>query len=177
LGLKRKSGTRAFRNGPVRLPHHAKSFPDAEICGVGVLTKFVDAIKLDSAPAISKFPDPVWIIICTGTRTPEALMYRCPHCGDLSVSGATQFSPPFNGRTKCPTCHTELKVKLSVWNFLFPLYFLTRAGLGFVFHIHLDLSLFGETVAGFIIAFLQIRFSSYEEVPKKQSLARSHENI
>jgi hypothetical protein len=24
---------------------------------------------------------------------------------------------------------------------------------------------------------LQIRFSSYEEVPKKQSLARSHENI
>lgn len=91
-------------------------------------------------------------------------MYRCPHCGDLAISGATQFSPPFNGRVKCPTCGTELKIKRKVSNFILPIYFAGRAALSLLFGLRFDGGFFWEMMFAVILAFIQIRFSSYEEV-------------
>jgi predicted RNA-binding Zn-ribbon protein involved in translation (DUF1610 family) len=93
-------------------------------------------------------------------------MYRCPHCGDLSISGASQFSPPFNGRVKCPTCGTELKVKWKASNFILPIYFIGRSALSFLFGVRFDAGLFWEVAIVVTLAFLQIRLSSYEEVSK-----------
>jgi len=93
-------------------------------------------------------------------------MYRCPHCGDLSISGATQFSPPFDGRVKCPTCGAELKVKITLANFILPAYLMSRSLMGLLFHIHIDLDVFWEMTIVLILAFLQIRLSTYEEVRK-----------
>jgi predicted RNA-binding Zn-ribbon protein involved in translation (DUF1610 family) len=93
-------------------------------------------------------------------------MYRCPHCGDLSISGASQFSPPFNGRVKCPTCGTELKVKQKTSNFILPIYLIGRSALSFLFDVRFDAGLFWEVAIVVTLAFLQIRLSSYVEVSK-----------
>lgn len=93
-------------------------------------------------------------------------MYRCPHCSDLSISGATQLSPPFDGRVKCSTCAAELKVKIKLTNFILPAYFMSRSLMGLLFHIHIDLDIFWEMTIVLILAFLQIRLSTYEEVRK-----------
>jgi predicted RNA-binding Zn-ribbon protein involved in translation (DUF1610 family) len=91
-------------------------------------------------------------------------MYRCPHCGDLSISGATQFSPPFNSRVKCPRCGTEVKIRMKASNFILPAYMFGRGMLGLLFGSHFDAGLFWEMAIVVSLAFLQIRLSEYEEV-------------
>jgi phage FluMu protein Com len=93
-------------------------------------------------------------------------MYRCPHCGDLSVSAATQFSPPFDGRTKCPTCKVELKVKMKLSNFVLALYLFARALLGIVFGFHPNIEPFWEFSILLALFFIQVRFIEYAEVNK-----------
>ena len=98
-------------------------------------------------------------------------MYRCPHCRDLSISWRAQFSPPFDGRTKCPSCGAELKIKLKVSNLLLAIYLGGRGLLGLLFDIRFDPGLFWEIWIVVILAFLQVRLSAYREVsgPKHYS--------
>ena len=97
-------------------------------------------------------------------------MYTCPHCGDLSISAVTQLSPPFNGRAKCPTCGTEVKVKQKASNYILPIYFLGRSVLSLLFGVRFDVGWFWEMAILVILAFLQVRFSSYEEVRSREKI-------
>jgi predicted RNA-binding Zn-ribbon protein involved in translation (DUF1610 family) len=94
------------------------------------------------------------------------LMYRCPRCGDLSISGATQFSPPFDGRTKCPTCGAELKVKHKSSNFILPLYLIGRSTLSLLFGIRFELDFVWDTLILVTLLFIQIRFIAYVEAKR-----------
>ncbi len=90
-------------------------------------------------------------------------MYRCPHCRDLSISWRAQFSPPFDGRTKCPSCGSELKIKFKASNLLVAVYLGGRALLGLFFDIRFDAGLFWEVWIVLIVAFFQVRLSEYKE--------------
>ena len=91
-------------------------------------------------------------------------MYKCPHCGGWSISVAVLFSPPFTGQTKCTVCGAELKVKVTVFSFLLPIYAVSRSTLGLLFHIRFDLGFWGEIAVLVALAFLQIGLISYKEV-------------
>lgn len=92
-------------------------------------------------------------------------MYRCPHCGNLSISAtsAALFKPPFDGRAKCPTCGAQLRIKLTVFSFLLPVYLFSRGALGLLFHLHFDFGLFWEVAIVTVLFFLQIRLITYKE--------------
>lgn len=92
-------------------------------------------------------------------------MYRCPHCRNFSISWTAQLSPPF-GRTKCPICGAELKIKLKFSNFILPVYLAGRGILGFLFNVRFDAGFFGEVAILITLALLQIWLSSYKEVSK-----------
>lgn len=93
-------------------------------------------------------------------------MYKCPHCGNPSISMKTAalFKLPFDGRALCPVCGTQLRMKWTVSRFLFPIYLFVRAVLGLVFHVHFDLGFVGEMTVAVLLVVLQIRLISYEEV-------------
>jgi len=91
-------------------------------------------------------------------------MYRCPHCKKLTISGLTQFYPPFDGRVQCSNCHAEVKVKKKFTNFLVPIYILIRAFSGLIFGIRPNLSFFTELTLLLFVCFIQVRFISYEVV-------------
>lgn len=91
-------------------------------------------------------------------------MYQCPRCGGSSISVAVLFSPPFTGETKCRVCGAELKVKVTVFSFLLPIYAVSRATLWFAFHINFDIGFWANTAILVILGFLQIRLISYKEV-------------
>lgn len=89
-------------------------------------------------------------------------MYTCPNCQDLSVSALSQFSPPFDGRTKCPTCGAILKIRRSPLNFLFPAYILLTAPVERLTGIDLGTTSVTGLVAALIVALLQWREVCYE---------------
>lgn len=95
-------------------------------------------------------------------------MYRCPHCSNLSVSirTAALIKPPFDGRAKCPVCGTQLKMKLTLFSFLLPIYLFSRATLGLLFHVHFDLGWFLEVAIMAVLFFLQIQLISYKDVTR-----------
>jgi predicted RNA-binding Zn-ribbon protein involved in translation (DUF1610 family) len=92
-------------------------------------------------------------------------MYRCPHCGKLSIStrAAALFRPPFDGRARCPVCGKQLRVKLTVFSFLLPMYLFSRGAIGLVFDFHFDFGLFWEVAIMAVLFFLQIRLIAYKE--------------
>lgn len=94
-------------------------------------------------------------------------MYRCPHCGKLSISirTAALFKPPFDGRARCPVCGTQSRIKLTIYSFLLPIYLFSRGTLGLLFHLHFDFGLFQEVAIMAVLLFLQIQLISYKEVP------------
>lgn len=99
-------------------------------------------------------------------------MYRCPHCRDLSISWRAQFSSPFDGRTKCPSCGTEVKIKLKPSNLPLAIYLGGRGLAGLLFDIRFDAGLFWEIWIVLVVAFFQVRLSEYEEVASPDQYAR-----
>jgi predicted RNA-binding Zn-ribbon protein involved in translation (DUF1610 family) len=93
-------------------------------------------------------------------------MYKCPHCGNRSISIGTAalFKPPFDGSAVCPICGTHLRLRWTISRFLFPLYMLTRSVLGLAFHINFDLGFVREMTIAVILVVLQFLFMSYKEV-------------
>lgn len=89
-------------------------------------------------------------------------MYTCPHCHDLSVSALSQFSAPFDGRAKCPTCGAILKVARSPLNFLFPAYILLSISAERLAGIDLETTSVTGLVAACIVGLLQCRAVRYE---------------
>lgn len=93
-------------------------------------------------------------------------MYRCPHCGNLSISirTAALFKPPFDGRATCPACRAQSKIKLTIFSFLLPIYLFSRGALGLLFHLHFNWGLLVEVAIMAVLFFLQIQLISYKEV-------------
>lgn len=93
-------------------------------------------------------------------------MYRCPNCQKMTISGMTQFSPPFNGMVECPNCHAELRVKRKFSNYLVAIYLIARAMLYFVFGLHIDYNFAIEFPILLILFFFQVRLSTYELIKR-----------
>lgn len=93
-------------------------------------------------------------------------MYKCPHCGNPSISMRTAalFKPPFDGRAVCPTCGMHLRMRWTVSRFLLPVYLLVRSVLGLVFNVHFDLGFVGEMTVAVLLLVLQFRLISYKIV-------------
>jgi hypothetical protein len=73
-----------------------------------------------------------------------------------------QLSPPI-GRTTCPICGADLKIKLKFSNFLLPVYFGVRGTLGLLFNVRFDAGFFGEIAIVVTLALLQIWLTAYKE--------------
>lgn len=80
-------------------------------------------------------------------------MYTCPNCGKLTISGLTQFSPPFDGKTCCPHCKAAVKVKQQFSNFLMPAYLFIRPALSLLFGIRFDLTMSSELLIIAVVFF------------------------
>ncbi|WP_159703835.1 hypothetical protein [Massilia sp. 9I] len=87
----------------------------------------------------------------------------------MSISAASQFSPPFNGRVKCPTCGSELKVRQKLTNFILPIYLLGRVALSQLFGLRFDAGMFWEMLILLALGFVQIRFIAYKEVKRPEA--------
>jgi len=84
-----------------------------------------------------------------------------------TISGLSQFAPPFNGITTCNNCGAMVKVKRKISNYLLPTYILIRAVMGLAFEIHPDLTATSEILILVLIFFFQVRLISYEEINSK----------
>lgn len=93
-------------------------------------------------------------------------MYKCPNCGNLSISGLTQLSPPFDGKVQCPVCRAELKTRMKFSNFLIPIYLIGRAMASLVFKVHFDFGFITEMCILLVLAFFQVRLCEYRIVKK-----------
>lgn len=88
-------------------------------------------------------------------------MYRCPNCNELSISGFSQLSPPFDGLTQCPNCGVELRVKRKFTNYLVALYMATVIAASFVLDKHGMLSSFIGFALLVAVGVIQIRYVEY----------------
>jgi DNA-directed RNA polymerase subunit RPC12/RpoP len=93
-------------------------------------------------------------------------MYRCPHCGDRSISAWSQFSPPFDSRTSCPSCGAKVKVKFKLTNLLVVAGLLGMTLPGVLFGSQYRIDPFIQMVGLIACAFLQIRLTAYEKRPE-----------
>jgi len=93
-------------------------------------------------------------------------MYRCPNCRDLSISGFSQITPPFDGKTKCPVCKAEVRIKKKVTNYLVIIYLFLRAIFWSLAPPEFRLGSFYEIIIVIALGFIQIRFTEYEVRPE-----------
>jgi len=89
-------------------------------------------------------------------------MYRCPNCKELSISGFSQLTPPFDGNIRCTVCKAELRIKKKITNYLVIIYLFLRAIFWSFAAPEFRLPVFYEIMIVVALGFIQIRFTEYE---------------
>lgn len=92
-------------------------------------------------------------------------MYKCPHCKANSISFLDHLSSFGGNFVTCSVCHSKLRIKNKLGNYIFPAYLFAAVLLNHYQRSIVDEHLVFFMISSLIVLILQIGIISYKEVP------------